>query len=88
MNRVFKRFYGHDRTIQCLLTKNSVIYRIPIYFEEEQKVLGNYLELQLGLDFLQKEIRSSQIFRSSDCCPDKNFLHKTLLSTKESKQLT
>jgi hypothetical protein len=88
MNRVFKRFYGHDRTIQCLITKNSVIYKIPIYFEEEQKVLGNYLELQLDLNFLQKEIRSRQLYRSSDCCSDKNFLHKTLLSNKDSETLS
>lgn len=87
MNRCFKRFYSHDRTIQCSITEKSVLYKIPIYFTDEQRVLGNYLEIELALDFLKKEIQTKQIYKSSECCSDKDFLHKTLLSTKESNQL-
>lgn len=53
LNKIFKRSftnYRHYRDIQCKFDNQMVIYRIPIYFEEEQAALGKSLEIQINLD--------------------------------------
>jgi len=53
LSKIIKRSftnYRHYREIQCKYDNQKMIYRIPIYFDEEQLVLGKSLEIHINLD--------------------------------------
>ena len=74
MNRVLSRAYGvmiHERTIRCVFDGFKAKYSIPIYFDTERRSLGHFLEIELDLGTLDKELLLNKKFRSTGCCDDK-----------------
>jgi hypothetical protein len=46
---------SHIRDITVFLTKRSIQYKIPIYFEEEQRLFGNYLVIEFNKTSMAKK---------------------------------
>ena len=65
--------FRHSREILCKFENQKVIYRIPIFFEEEQAALGKSLEIQINLDKLDSAytVKQTPIGNPADS------LHKT-----------